>query len=152
MLLPYLKEIALFGVISILFTGHVSSKPLMKINSDYGKYIESLCPDGQIPVLGDLENTSSFITCVDSKEIHPDKKYPKDKFRTVAISEKAYNEIFERRLKKGQTIQWFIMGFIIITIMSLPINILWRFRLKIPAFLFAILTVLSVIAIPFIFN
>lgn len=49
-------------------------------------------------------------------------------------------------------IDWFIIGFIIVAIMSLPINILWRFRLKIPACLFAIMTALFVFSIPYIFD
>ncbi len=60
-------------------------------------------------------------------------------------------QIEKNRFDRNETIEWFIISFIIITIMSLPINILWRFRLKIPAFLFTIMTVLAVIAIPFIF-
>ncbi|WP_375689825.1 MULTISPECIES: hypothetical protein [unclassified Bartonella] len=54
---------------------------------------------------------------------------------------------FNKKIK-----EWFVIGFIIITIMSLPINILWRFRLKIPAFLFTIMTALAVIAIPYIYG
>ncbi|EJF84362.1 hypothetical protein [Bartonella rattimassiliensis] len=152
MLLSYLKRIALFGMISILFTGHVSSKPLTNDNYSYGKYIEALCPDGQIPVLRDVQNPSSFITCVDSKEAGPIIVAKNGvKFRVFALNEKHYEEILERRFKKARIIQCFVIGFIIITIMSLPINILWRFRLKIPAFLFTIMTALAVIAIPFIF-
>ncbi|MET3589630.1 hypothetical protein ABID23_000714 [Bartonella silvatica] len=150
MLLPYLKKITLFGIISILFTGHISSHSLAA-----DSYLK-LCPDGQIPVLRDVRNPSSFVACVDSKEIPPTEELPRDKFRLIATNEKKYNEILERRFKKdrikSQIIQCFVIGLIIITIMSLPINVLWRFRLKIPAFLFAILTVLSVIAIPFIFD
>ncbi len=145
MLLSYLKKIALFGIISILFTSHISSQSLAE-----DRYLK-LCPDGQIPVLRDVRNPSSFIACVDSKEIPPTEGLPRDKFKLIATNEEKYNEILKRRLKKRQTIEWFVIGFIIITIMSLPINILWRFRLKIPAFLFTIMTVLAVIAIPFIF-
>lgn len=157
MLIPYLKKIVLFGIISVLFTSHVSSKPLTNSNDNYADYIDALCPDGQIPVLRDVQNPSSFITCVDSKEAGPIRYVAKNgvKFRVAALNEEHYEEILERRFKKtrikSQIIQCFIIGFIIITIMSLPINILWRFRLKIPAFLFAILTVLSVISIPFMF-
>ncbi|WP_208442371.1 hypothetical protein [Bartonella raoultii] len=155
MLIPYLKKIALFGIISILFTGHVNSKPLTNSNNNYSDYIDALCPDGQIPVLRDLQNPSSFVTCVSEKMLE-DSDLPKDKFKRIATSEEHYNELLKHHVKKdrikSRIIQCVIIGFIIITIMSLPINILWRFRLKIPAFLFAILTVLSVLAIPFMFG
>ncbi len=36
--------------------------------------------------------------------------------------------------------------------MSLPINILWRFRLRIPALLFAIMTALVITAIPYMYD
>ncbi|WP_175869565.1 hypothetical protein [Bartonella gabonensis] len=157
MLIPYLKKIALFGIISILFTSHVNSKSLTNSNDNYADYIDALCPDGQIPVLRDVQNPYSFITCVDSKEAGPIRGEKNGvKFRVVALNEEHYAEILERRFKKAriksQIIQCVVIGFIIITIMSLPINILWRFKLKIPACLFAIMTALSVIAIPYIFS
>ncbi|UTO28444.1 hypothetical protein [Bartonella harrusi] len=46
--------------------------------------------------------------------------------------------------------EWFTVAFIvtiIIAIMSIPISLLWRFKFKISACLFAIMTVLSVIAV-----
>ncbi|QEE12715.1 hypothetical protein D1092_07100 [Bartonella krasnovii] len=52
----------------------------------------------------------------------------------------------------GLSLQWFIVGFIITTIMSIPINILWRFRFKVPACLLTIMTALAIMAIPFIFS
>ncbi|UNF42998.1 hypothetical protein MNL08_04020 [Bartonella krasnovii] len=157
MLISYLKKIALFGIISILFTGHVNSKPLTNSNDNYADYINALCPDDQIAVLRDINNPSSFIKCI------PETDYDKSllpewarKSKILSIGEDSYNKILERRFKKAriksQIIQCVVIGFIIITIMSLLINILWRFRLKIPAFLFAILTVLSVIFFPFIFD
>ncbi|EJF86931.1 hypothetical protein MCY_00581 [Bartonella rattimassiliensis 15908] len=136
---------------SILFTSYISSQSLAKHVSS-----EHPCPNGQIAVFRDVQNPSSFIKCI------PETDYDKSllpewarKYKLVGIGEDSYNEILERRFKKAriksQIIQCFIIGFIIITIMSLPINILWRFRLKIPAFLFTIMTALAVIAIPFIF-
>ncbi|WP_273789948.1 hypothetical protein [Bartonella sp. ML70XJBT] len=159
MLIPYLKKIALFGIISILFTGHVNSKPLTNSNDNYAGYIDALCPDGEIPVLRDINNPNSFVTCVSKKMLdyfysNKLQELPKDQYSIVAIED--YYELLKYHVKKdrikSQIIKCVVIGFIIITIMSLPINILWRFRLKIPAFLFAILTVLSVIAIPFMFS
>ncbi len=150
MLMPYLKKIVLFGIISILFTGHVSSQPSTKNASS-----EHLCLDGKIPVFRDIQNRSSFVTCA-SEEIldyiysNELNELPRDKFTITAIEEKTYNEFLKHYFNRNKIIEWFVIGFVIVTIMSLPINILWRFRLKIPACLFAIMTALSVIAIPYI--
>ncbi|MCZ2159281.1 hypothetical protein NPX99_08540 [Bartonella sp. 220] len=62
-----------------------------------------------------------------------------------------YNETKKSRFE-GRIIEWFVIGLVIIAIMSLPINIFWRFRLHIPAYLFAMVTALAVIVIPFIFG
>ncbi|WP_158305306.1 hypothetical protein [Bartonella tribocorum] len=50
------------------------------------------------------------------------------------------------------SLQWFIVGFIITTLMSVPIRLLWRFEFKIPACLFTIMTTLAIISVPFIFD
>ncbi|EJF87778.1 chaperone dnaJ [Bartonella rattimassiliensis 15908] len=55
-------------------------------------------------------------------------------------------------LNKAMIVEWFITGFIIITVMSVPINLLWRFKLKISAYLFAIMTASLVILIPWYAN
>ncbi|WP_375694690.1 hypothetical protein [Bartonella sp. AC158YNML] len=153
MLLSYLKKIALFGIISILFTSHISSQSLAE-----DRYLK-LCPDGQIPVLRDVRNPSSFVTCI-SEEIldYNFNKFKKlreelgNDIRLASISEKDYYELLKHHSKKKQIIEWFVIGFIIITIMSLPINILWRFRLRIPALLFAIMTALVITAIPYMYD
>ncbi|SPU26592.1 Uncharacterised protein [Candidatus Bartonella washoeensis] len=157
MLLPYLKKIALFGIISILFTGHVSSQQ----SKDYDPW-KHICVNGKIPVLRDVRDPSSVIKCISEAEANYDKSLLPEwarKYKVIgvgpkvaAISEEDYNEILEHRFDKNKIIEWFVIGLVIIAIMSLPINILWRFRLKIPACLFAMVTALAVIAIPFIFG
>ncbi len=152
MLLSYLKKISLFGIISILFTSHVSSQPLTKHVSS-----ESPCPKGQIAVFRDLQKRSSFITCISEgmlDYIYNDipKEISTGPFRIISIEANNYLRILRRYFNKNNRIEWFVIGFIIITIMSLPINILWRFRLKISAFLFAIMTALVIIAIPYIYG
>ncbi len=148
MLIPYLKKIALFGIISILFTGHVSSQPLTK-----HVFSENPCSNGQIAVFRDVQKKSSFVTCI-SKEMldYISNEIPRGPFIITAIEEQSYLRILRRHFIKNNRIEWFIIGFIIITIMSLPINLLWRFRLKISAFLFAIMTALVIIAIPYIYG
>ncbi|MBX4335590.1 hypothetical protein [Bartonella raoultii] len=151
MLIPYLKKIALFGIISIFFTGHVNSQTSIK--NSYGDRLQNMCIDGQIPVLRDVQNPDSFITCV-SEEILGDTGLPKDKFKLIATSEDNYNKAIKSRFNRDKTIEWFVIGFvmtIIIAIMSILISLLWRFKFKISAYLFGIVTLLSVIAVPFIF-
>ncbi|MBX4336381.1 hypothetical protein [Bartonella raoultii] len=60
----------------------------------------------------------------------------------------------EKNRFENTIIEWFVIGFvmtIIIAIMSILISLLWRFKFKISAYLFGIVTLLSVIAVPFIF-
>nr|WP_246744235.1 MULTISPECIES: hypothetical protein [Bartonella] len=148
MLIPYLKKIALFGIMSILFTGHVSSQPLTEHVSSGPP-----CSNGQIAVFRDVQKPSSFITCISERMLdYISKEIPRGPFRIISIEEKDYLRILRRHFNKNNRIEWFVIGFIIITIMSLPINILWRFRLKISAFLFTIMTALAVIAIPYIYG
>ncbi|EJF88129.1 hypothetical protein ME1_00795 [Bartonella vinsonii subsp. arupensis OK-94-513] len=111
------------------------------------------CANGEIPVLRDVRDPSSVIKCI------PKTDYDKSllpewarEYKVLGISEEDYNERLKHRFNKDQIIEWFVIGLVIIAIMSLPINILWRFRFKIPAYLFAMVTALAVIAIPFIFG
>ncbi len=92
------------------------------------KFSVTSCPSREFPVYRGF----SIIECVSEKELEQDR-----------LKRNEINII-------GLSLQWFIVGFIITTIMSIPINILWRFRFKIPACLLTIMTALAIMAIPFI--
>ncbi|WP_208439727.1 hypothetical protein [Bartonella grahamii] len=133
------------AISTLLFANHANGE----------KQVE--CANGEIPVY----QNSSFIKCVSKQDAQKDTPDWLRRYKLLSIHEQNNrqdsqqvlldNQPEKKRFGKDKIIEWFIIGFIIITIMSLPINILWRFRLKIPAFLFAIMTTLAVIAIPFVF-
>ncbi|MCZ2159222.1 hypothetical protein NPX99_08230 [Bartonella sp. 220] len=128
---------------------------LLSIHEQTTKHasLEHICANGEIPVLRDVRDPSSVIKCI------PETDYDKSllpewakEYKVLGISEEDYNERLKHRFNKDKIIEWLVIGLVIIAIMSLPINILWRFRFKIPAYLFAMVTALAVIAIPFIFG
>ncbi|WP_273755837.1 hypothetical protein [Bartonella sp. MM73XJBT.G] len=94
------------------------------------KFSVTSCPSKEFPVYRGF----SIIACVLREELEQDR-----------LNRNEINII-------GLSLQWFIVGFIITTIMSIPINILWRFRFKVPAYLLTIMTALAIMAIPFIFS
>ncbi|EJF95590.1 hypothetical protein [Bartonella elizabethae] len=138
------------AITSLLFSNHANSEQ----STNYTPYSSIVqCENGEIPVY----HGSSIIKCVskeDSEKNVPDwlKKYKllsihkeENKYRFQQSHE--YEKLINNHIK-----EWFVIGFIIITMMSLPISLLWRFRFKISACLFGTATLLSIIAIPYIFG
>ncbi|WP_375706875.1 hypothetical protein [Bartonella sp. AA126HLJHH] len=94
----------------------------------------SACLGGKFPVYYGV----SIIDCVSEEELKQN-RLNQNRFN---------NEINIMNL----FLQWFIVAFVITTIMSVPISLLWRFRFKVPACLFTIMTTLAIIAVPFTFD
>ncbi|CDO49547.1 hypothetical protein BM1374166_01903 [Bartonella tribocorum] len=51
-----------------------------------------------------------------------------------------YNQLGKETFFKKRIIEWIIVILVIITVMSIPISLLWRFKFKVSAYLLAITT------------
>ncbi|EJF77528.1 hypothetical protein MCQ_01498, partial [Candidatus Bartonella washoeensis Sb944nv] len=134
-------------------TGYIPYSPIVQ------------CANNEIPIY----RGSSIIKCISKEDTArrdvPDfgpnirviRRIPKSEYEGLINNHLSNQEFYSENenyintysnLKRDQIIVWFVAGFIVITLMSLPISLLWRFQLKTSACLFAIMTALFVIAIP----